>query len=180
MNLLERAELRRQLTRLADGDRSAFDAVFAAALPPVRRLARRMLGNDADADDAAQDAMLKVFARAADYDPDRDALPWILGIAAYECRTLRQKRARRRELPDRALVELASDAVGPEEHALSGEIQEALAEVMGMLSPSDVETILASIDRERRGALAIATTAFRKRLQRALERLRAAWSTRHG
>lgn len=44
---------------------------------------------------AALAAVLKVFSRASEYDPERDALVWALGIAAWECRTIRRKRERR-------------------------------------------------------------------------------------
>jgi len=56
------------VARLADGDRSVFTAVFRALWPPTLRLCRTMLKNDADAADAAQEAMEKILARASDYD----------------------------------------------------------------------------------------------------------------
>ena len=71
------------------------DQLFAALWPIALGFARRALGGAADAEDAAQAALTNVFARAAEFDASRDALSWVLGIVAYECRTLRQ-RARRR------------------------------------------------------------------------------------
>jgi DNA-directed RNA polymerase specialized sigma24 family protein len=79
-----RAELQRGLTRLADGDREAFDAVFARPWPAVHALAARYLP-PADVDDAAQNALLKLFERAAEFDPERDAVAW-------EIRTVRRRR----------------------------------------------------------------------------------------
>ena len=40
---------------------------------------------------------MKVFAQAARFDREKDAIAWALGIAAWEIRTLRQRRQRRRE-----------------------------------------------------------------------------------
>src|SRR5215468_488270 len=97
MDGLRRDRLRRELTRLAEGDRSAFDPVFEATRPIVYRFAARALANQADAEDCAQHVLLRVFARASEFDPSRDALSWILGIAAWEVRTIRKKRARRKE-----------------------------------------------------------------------------------
>ncbi|HYR19577.1 MAG TPA: sigma factor [Myxococcales bacterium] len=91
-----RAALQRGMCRLAEGDREAFEPVFAALWPVLRAFAARALTVPAEAEDAAQSALIKVFARAAEFDPLREALPWALGIAAYECRTLRKSRARRR------------------------------------------------------------------------------------
>ena len=92
----ERAELRRLMQRLADGDRGAFSPAFALLWPRLRAFAVRYAG-PADGDDAAQSALLRVFSRASEYDADRDALAWALGIAAWECRTLRRQRQRRHE-----------------------------------------------------------------------------------
>src|SRR5262249_33149070 len=45
----------------------------------------------------AQTALVKLFERVDRYDPRRGpALPWILGIAAWEARTVRQRRGRPR------------------------------------------------------------------------------------
>src|SRR5207253_97157 len=92
-----RAALQREMCRLADGDRAAFEPVFAALWPVLRAFAARALPVPAEAEDAAQCALIKVFSRAAEFDASREALPWALGIAAYECRTLRKARSRRRE-----------------------------------------------------------------------------------
>jgi DNA-directed RNA polymerase specialized sigma24 family protein len=45
------------------------------------------------------DALIRVFLRAAEFDASRPALPWVLGVVANECRTLRSKTQRRREGP---------------------------------------------------------------------------------
>src|SRR4051812_36910792 len=85
------------MRRLADGDRSAFEPVYASLWAPLRAFCRRALPAD-DADDAAQHALLKVFDRASSFEPERDALTWALALAAWECRTLRKRRMRAREV----------------------------------------------------------------------------------
>lgn len=57
MSSLPQAELDLLLRRLAEGDRAVFIAVFRLLRPPVLRLCRSMLKNDADAADAAQQAL---------------------------------------------------------------------------------------------------------------------------
>src|SRR5438093_12134333 len=94
----ERAELRRLMERLADGDRAAFAPVFSLLWPRLRAFAVRFAG-PADGEDAAQAALLKVFSRASEYDRQRDALTWVLAIAFWECRSLRRKRSRERPPP---------------------------------------------------------------------------------
>ncbi len=162
------------MERLRDGDRSAFEPVYAAVRPLVEAFAARMLG-PSDAGDVAQDTLLGVFSRASEFDPSRDALTWILGIAAWNCRTARRKIARRRE--DHSTVERRDDTT-PEDLAIRNELTAAIGELLGELGAADAEAILAAI--EARDRPPIEPAAFRKRLQRALTRLRSAWGARHG
>src|SRR5882724_11718003 len=71
MHVNDQPDLNALMARLGDGDRSAFGAVFRLLWPPTLRLCLSMLKNDADANDAAQQGMEKVFSRASDYDPSR-------------------------------------------------------------------------------------------------------------
>src|SRR5688572_22033369 len=103
------------MERLRGGDRSAFDPVFAFVHPAVEAFAARMLGPN-DAGDVAQQTLLDVFSRASEFDPSRDALTWILGIAAWNCRTARKKIARRRE--DHLIVDRTCDAPSPEDEII--------------------------------------------------------------
>ena len=166
------------LVRLADGDRTAFDAVYAVAWPRVRALVRRMARDAPDSEDIAQQAMIRVFERAHHFDPARGrALPWILGIAAWEVRTARRRHTRSREAP------LTSEPIGrgPDPHTRSeqAELLAHLEAAMGQLPPDDVATLLAAAGLAERPD-SVSPTTFRKRLQRARQRLRAAWGGFHG
>jgi RNA polymerase sigma factor (sigma-70 family) len=168
-----RAELQRNLQRLAEGDRAAFRPLFDLAWPTVQRVATRMMSSAADADDAAQGALLKLFERACEFDSARDALAWIVGIVSYECLSLRKKRARRREHDGAALDAVADERAGAEELVMARELEEIALAAVEELRPEDRATIRAALfgDVERAGKPA----TFRKRLERALGRLRAAW-----
>jgi RNA polymerase sigma-70 factor (ECF subfamily) len=95
MDPRERRELSRQLACLADGERSVFTSVFARLWPELRRFAGALLRDEAEADDVAQRALLSIMSRAHEFDPERDALSWAIGIAAWECRTSRRRTGRR-------------------------------------------------------------------------------------
>jgi len=165
------------MARLADGDRSAFDPLYEALWPIVRRLADRMLLAAPEAEDAAQEAMTKLFARASEFERGRNVNAWVLAITAYECKTLRQKRSRRRE-HDAAPVERGdNDACSPETAAIARDLEAAALEVLGTLRPADIETIHALMHGARPD---LPQATFRKRAERALARLRSAWSSRHG
>lgn len=172
MERQQRLELQRCLGRLADGDRAAFRPVFDLAWPRVRELAAKLLPH-ADAEDAAQLALLKVFERAGDYNRARDALAWIVAIAGWECLTLRKKTARRREAAGDALAALGDGTPSAEEQLLTVELEAAAVTVLGQLRPDNRATLRSALfgEGERSGKPA----TFRKRIERALGRLRAAW-----
>src|SRR5262245_4770081 len=166
------------MSRRRDGDRAAFEPVFLRVRPLVERFASRTLADPIEAEDAAQQALLNVFRRASEYDPERDALSWILGITAYECLTARTKRRRRREepLPERFTV--AHPDPTPEAAAIERDLALRVEGLLAELAPADAEAIRASAGIGERPAIAPAT--FRKRVERALIRARSLWRTIHG
>src|ERR1044071_7396427 len=90
----------------ADGDRNAIDPLFHALWPIVQRYAARFLGDDALGEDAAQEALVKLFAQVDRYDRTRDALTWALTHATWQCRTVRRRVQRRGE----TAIEAAANA----------------------------------------------------------------------
>jgi RNA polymerase sigma-70 factor (ECF subfamily) len=178
MNAARRAELQEAMCRLANGDRAAFHSVFVLTWPLVRAFAVAVLRVPSDAEDAAQQTLLRVFERASEYDERRgDALSWVLAIVMNECRTLRRRGQRRREEPLDDPEPVARDAT-PEEHAVRRDLERAVRETLAELPSRDAEVILASLEAVERPA--VEGTTFRKRLERARRRLRAKWSARHG
>ncbi len=167
-----RQKLTHSMIQLADGDRSVFDDVYAQLWPVVNAFCNKALGA-ADAEDAAQQALLKVFDRAATFERQRDALTWVLGIAVWEIKTIRKRHARSRTSTLEAQP-LPAAADNPEGLTAQRQIMEAARQVLGQLSELDQQTLLATFNEESPGALAGAT--FRKRRERALTRLRNAWS----
>ncbi|OQX70350.1 MAG: hypothetical protein B6A08_00545 [Sorangiineae bacterium NIC37A_2] len=156
------------MIRLADGDRTAFDPIFTALWPLVLRFSERFLADPRDAEDAAQTALIKLFSHISDFDPERDALAWALGIAAYECKTLRKKKQRRRETAGEVPIE-ADERAGPESLASQRETEAIVREILSTLSEKDRELVLMHME-DRRPPGDDAT--FRKRLSRALRRFK--------
>ncbi len=77
-----RQEIHEAMVRFADGERDAFRAVFDGLWPALVAFARGMGLDDAEAEDAAQRALLKVFSRIADLDRTRDGVTWAVTLAA--------------------------------------------------------------------------------------------------
>lgn len=167
------------MTAAADGDRAAIDPLFHALWPLALAYATRMLGGDrATAEDCAQDALVALFGQLERFDRARDALTWALTHVTWQCGSARRRRTRRAEAPATHAPEASRD--GRELSEERDLVRAALAEI-ATLEPRDIEVIAAALcddDDAVRATLAPAT--FRKRLERALTRLRTAWRSRHG
>src|SRR6187399_1720795 len=98
MHSTRRKAIHDAIVRLADGDRSALDALLDELWPVLLAFAERGVGRGADAEDVAQEAFIKICARTADFDRERDGLSWAFGIAHFEVLTHRRRRQRRREV----------------------------------------------------------------------------------
>src|SRR3712207_2518742 len=73
------------------------DQVFRAYRPPVYNLARRMLGNDADAEDVTQDVLVQVVRKLATFRGESELMTWLHRVTVNAALAHRRKRARREE-----------------------------------------------------------------------------------
>jgi RNA polymerase sigma-70 factor (ECF subfamily) len=166
------------MVALARGDRSAFEPVFATLWPLLRRFCGRALRDPQLAEDAAQGSLMKLFLNASEFREDGDVLAWALGIAAFECRTLRNRGLRRGEsLGEAALLTVPGTQLSPEDATIAADLRAAVLDVMHTLHARDLEAIERVLDP---APAPPAGPALRKRLQRALQRLRIAWRHTHG
>src|SRR5712691_8174703 len=99
------------VARALAGDRAAFGVLAERYAAPARRVARAVLDDPDDADDAAQDALLAALVKLQQYDSRRPFGPWLMRIVANA--------AAGRPRPD----------VQTERRALGERLREALAEL---------------------------------------------------
>jgi RNA polymerase sigma-70 factor (ECF subfamily) len=163
------------MARLANGDRDVFERVFEALWTPIFRLCVGLLGQEADAADAAQEAMQKIFLRASDYDRRLPAKPWAMAIAGWECRTILRKRSRRRETTEATEHEVATTDSDAE--FVQRDLVAAALTALGELSETDREALVSTFWDE---AASVPGATLRKRRQRALERLRSSFKRLYG
>lgn len=88
------------VARCRAGEPDAMREMLARHQSDVFGLCYRLLRNTQDAEDAAQEAFIRVFRSLHRWDPSRPLRPWILGIAVNRCRTEMGRRARRPETVD--------------------------------------------------------------------------------
>jgi RNA polymerase sigma-70 factor (ECF subfamily) len=87
------------VARAQAGDRIAFGVLVDRYAPSVRRVARAVLNDPDDADDAAQDAFLAAMVKLKQFDPGRPFGPWLARIAVNAATDRRRRRAVRRAEP---------------------------------------------------------------------------------
>lgn len=119
------------VARAVAGDRAAFGILVERYAGIARRVARAVLGNPDDADDAAQDAMLSALVKLEQYDPRRPFGPWLLRIVANAATDRRRRRSVRQVEPlDPGLTAGgARPDVTTERRALAERLRQALAQL---------------------------------------------------
>jgi RNA polymerase sigma-70 factor (ECF subfamily) len=131
------------IARARQGDDAAFAQLVEVYQRPVFNLCYRMLADPAEAEDAAQETLIRAYTRLATYDPNRKFSSWLLSIASHYC--IDQLRQRRLGLLswDNLLPShwLFDPRPGPEEVALSREAQRDVREMLNSLPP-DYRTAL--------------------------------------
>src|SRR2546422_251998 len=119
------------VARAVAGERAAFGTLVERYAGVAGRVARGVLGNPEDADDAAQDAMLSALVKLEQYDARRPFGPWLLRIVANAATDRRRRRSVRCVEP----LDVGLTAGGPrpdttaERRALNERLRQALAEL---------------------------------------------------
>ena len=90
------------LARLRQGDIGALARVFELFALRVHRLSRRMIGNQADAEDVAQEIFLRVFEQAGKFDGRSRFSTWLYRLAVRHCLNRIKQRDRRIAAESRA------------------------------------------------------------------------------
>ena len=114
MPLEERSDMDQAalLARFAAGDRRAAEALTDLIAPRILRFAARMLGDRAEAEDVTQEAMLRLWRVAPDWQ-DGAAQPatWVYRVASNLCTDrLRRRRKTLDEMPDLPDMSLSQHA----------------------------------------------------------------------
>lgn len=129
---------REWIIRARQGDVQAFTRLVEAYQKPVYNLAYRMLGNAAEAEEAAQETFIRLYKRFHTYDPKRKFSSWLFSIASHYCiDRLRRRRMTLLSLEDVAFSgHMASDVERPEESVARNE-KEALVHRLLDTLPED-------------------------------------------
>jgi RNA polymerase sigma-70 factor (ECF subfamily) len=166
------------------GDKEAYGALVARHSQRLFRVAFRITGNEADADDVVQDAFLRGYRKLESFDFRAEFGTWIYRIAvrcaldringhrAEECRRVAEAAD-----PEQDEVQVADDAAGPDRLLLSGEIGAMRELALRSLTATErTAFVLRHVEDcttgEIAAALEIAPNAAKQAVFRAVHKLR--------
>jgi RNA polymerase sigma-70 factor, ECF subfamily len=129
------------LARVAAGEEQAFRRLVDRHLPTVLSIARRMLRDDAEAEDVAQEALLRLWRNAAGLELGPNGVrPWLRRVVSNLC--IDRVRARRNTT--------VTDAV-PEESEPAGQVRHLAERELG----NRVDVALKALPERQRLALTL-------------------------
>ena len=157
-----------------NGDDRAFTTLVDRHAPACLRFARRMLGEMADAEDAAQETFLRAFNALRSYDASTPFRTWLFAILVNRCRTslLRRSRRERRIVSEAIQVDRAAS----DDQARAFEFREEIAWALGALPAEQREAfLLKHVEDLSYDEMVVVTgagaSALRMRVKRACDRL---------
>lgn len=182
---------RHLVARAVAGDQDALTEVVRRVQDPLYRLALRMTGAPADAEDAVQEILIRVLTRLATFQGEAALLTWTYRIALNHLIDVRRRSGRelltfdgyRQDLLDGIA---APAAAGPESALLADEVRllctQALLQCLDR--PGRAAYVLGHLLRlsseESAWVLGISSATYRKRLERARRQVRDAMNERCG
>ena len=128
------------LGRVGAGDPAAIRALTARKLPRILSLATRMLGEASEAQDVAQDAMVKAWRQAASWRPGVAKFDtWLHRVTLNLCYDRMRKR---REIPTDQLPEQTDPGPAPDHGLLTRDIGQRVACAMAALPTRQREAVV--------------------------------------
>jgi RNA polymerase sigma-70 factor (ECF subfamily) len=164
---------------VADGDRLAFDLLYARFLTPVSRAAQLLMRNAALAEEVTQEVFLAVWLGAARFDPSRGSgSAWIMGIArSRTIDRIRSVQASRER--DRSYSVQCADFENPPPDEVAARLdRRTIEEAMGVLTPKQRQSVVLAFFGghsylEVSALLGIPLPTVKSRIRDGLRRLRA-------
>jgi RNA polymerase sigma-70 factor (ECF subfamily) len=139
------------MARLRAGDRTVLECLFRVHRTVAYRVAYRLLGNEADALDAVQNAFVKVFTHLDGFEGRSSFKTWLLRVVSNAALDLGRRRRRRNDRRcDDGIVDLATELTAPEREVsdeLEGkELRRLLDEGLMQLSEVQRRTFVLHVD----------------------------------
>ncbi|SEM52907.1 RNA polymerase sigma-70 factor, ECF subfamily [Loktanella fryxellensis] len=130
------ADIENMIARTALGDRAAFEGLYAATSAKLFGVCLRVLGNRAEAEDALQEAFVKIWRNADRYRVNGlSPMTWLITVTRnHAVDKVRARRALMGAGLDEA-AEIPDSAPGPEALAVASATRGRIDDCMGQLDP---------------------------------------------
>lgn len=174
---VEATHLEELRQRFHQGDIDAFQELVAPWVDDVYTICLRLTGSAADAEDLAQDALIRAIQKHHLYNPDRALRPWLLTIAANMARSRTRSVWWKRVLP--FVKEATSPRPDPGREVEGLDEDAKVRQALSTLNPIYREAVaLFHLDgmtyKEMEQITGVAVPALKQRVRRGTRQLRAA------
>lgn len=174
---------RENIARAAKGDANAFETLVSAYEKKIYALCLRMMGNPHDGEDAAQEAMLRIWRTIGQYRFESAFSTWVYRVTASCCMDAIRKRQRHEqpsleEMGEASGFDPADDSETPQEQTERKETRSAIRQAIAAVPEGMREVFLLrdvhglSVE-ETAQALQIEQGTVKSRLARAREKIAA-------
>lgn len=128
-------DIEEMIGQMAQGDRAAFERLYSATSAKLFGVCLRFLNNRAEAEDALQDAFVKIWRNADRYRANGlSPMTWLITVTRNLC--IDRLRARKARLGDMdEVAEMADSAPGPEAQAIAASDRARIVHCMDGLDP---------------------------------------------
>lgn len=122
------------------GDHAAFDALVEAHGRSVLAFLRRLTGSEPDAEDLAQETLIRAFSGLKGFQPGSRFRAWLLTIAYHEWVHVRRRKNRLR-LVETEVLDRQSKGGAEEDAVSTGEVAEKIRQSVARL-PEDQRAVV--------------------------------------
>ncbi|MBT8352148.1 MAG: RNA polymerase sigma factor [Deltaproteobacteria bacterium] len=181
------SDIEKQVELATSGEKKALENLVRHIQDGVYNLALRMLAHPQDAEDAAQEILIKVITHLSSFRKESKFMTWVYRISANHLLTARKRRAERREINFEKCQQHIDQGFADTWHPSISEAEQKL--IVEELRLNCLQTLLQCMDRNLRIAYAlgeifevnstegayileISPEAFRQRLSRARKLIR--------
>ncbi|MBS1303799.1 sigma-70 family RNA polymerase sigma factor [Loktanella sp. SALINAS62] len=130
------ADIEDMIARMAMGDRAAFEGLYNATSAKLFGVCLRVLGNRAEAEDALQEAFVKIWRNADRYRVNGlSPMTWLITVTRnHSVDRVRARKSKQGAGLDEA-AEIADSKPGPEALAMASSDRVRIVDCMGQLDP---------------------------------------------
>ncbi len=165
------------IARARRGDADAFEQLVVAYREQVFRLALRMCGSEADADEVAQEAFLSAWKALPNFRGESQFSTWLYQLTTHAAIDLMRREKRQIAAADITEVSAADPAPSPQQQAEQSEQREIVRDAILQLAPEQREVVvlrfMEELSYEEIGAvLKLPSGTVKSRLNRAKAQLK--------